>query len=112
MTSRAAREEKAIAKKYYDHLKRLMDLIRAALLTDDLPVVVGMITDSGQTEDGKVWEYCGVVQDAQERFAREDRNAAIVRSTENYGYSDPWHYDSEGFIDLGKAFANAVNKLN
>jgi hypothetical protein len=104
-----ARIDKGAAKRYYNHLVRLMDLIRAALHVDDLPVVIGMITDSGQADDGKVWEYCEMVQDAQERFAREDGNATIVRSTENYAYSDPWHYDSDGFIDLGKAFADAIH---
>ncbi len=103
-----AREDKEIAGRYYYHLKRLMDLIRAALLVDDLPVVIGKISDSGEAEDGKVWDYLEVVQEAQEKFAREDRNATIVRSTKDYNYSDPWHYDSEGFIDLGIEFAKTI----
>jgi hypothetical protein len=30
----------------------------------------------------------------------------------NYKYSDPWHYDSEGYIDLGKKFAEAAYRIN
>ena len=101
----------AVANRYYDHLKRLMDLMRAAFRTDDLPVVIGKISDSGNTDDGKVWDYGELVQYAQEKFARTDENAAIVRTTAHYGYSDPWHYDSEGYIDLGRAFADAVYHL-
>ena len=41
------------AELYEDNLKRLMDLVRAALRVDDLPVVVGRISDSGQDDDGK-----------------------------------------------------------
>lgn len=104
-----ARIDKGAAKRYHTHLVRLMDLIRAAFFADDLPVVLGMITDSGQAGDGKVWDHLKIVQGAQERFAREDKNAAIVRNTENYSYSDPWHYDSEGFIDLGRVFAEAIS---
>lgn len=102
----------APALRYYDNLKRLMDLIRASMFTDDLPVVVGKISDSwNDAVDGKVWDHGELVQYAQEKFARTDANAAIVRSTRYYKYSDPWHYDSEGYIDLGYQFAEAVYKL-
>ena len=35
-----------IANNYYNHLKRLMDLMRANFHSDDLPVVIGKISDS------------------------------------------------------------------
>jgi len=34
-----------------------------------------------------------------------------VASTDAYGYSDPWHYDSAGYLDLGTQFAIAVYEL-
>jgi len=101
-----------IAKGYYSNLKGLMDLIRASMHTDDLPVVIGKISDSHNDDDGKVWEYGELVQYAQEKYVKTDKNAAIVRSTRKYNYSDRWHYDSEGYIDLGKEFAKAVYELN
>jgi hypothetical protein len=101
-----------IAAAYYDHLKRLMDLIRAAFRTDDLPVVLGKISDSWDDEkDGKVWDHGELVQYAQEKYARLDGHAAIVRNTRYYKYSDPWHYDSEGYLDLGIRFAEALHRL-
>ncbi|NOR87582.1 MAG: hypothetical protein GQ527_08245 [Bacteroidales bacterium] len=89
-----------------------MDLMRASLHTDDLPVVIGKISDSRDDDDGKVWDYGELVQYAQEKYARTDKNAAIVRDTRNYNYSDRWHYDSNGYINLGEKFAEAVYNLN
>ena len=42
-----------VAQRYSANLKRLMDLIRAAFRTDDLAVVIGRISDSGQDTDGR-----------------------------------------------------------
>jgi hypothetical protein len=95
---------------YEANLKRLMDLIRASLHQDDLPVVVGRISDS--MKDGKkVWEFGETLRAAQAAFCEKDPAAALVTSTDNYGYSDPWHYDTAGYLDLGEKFAEAMNKL-
>lgn len=104
--------DEAIANRYYSHLKTLMSQMRAALLTDDLPIVIGKISDSGKNEKGRVWNTGELVQYAQEKFVENDKNAAIVRSTKKYNYgNDPWHYDSSGYIDLGKNFAEEIFKL-
>jgi hypothetical protein len=101
------------AKKYQTNLKRIIDLIRAALRVDDLPVVIGRISDShtGKNDCGKVWKYGDVVREEQANFVENDVNAALVTSTDNYKYSDTWHYDTKGYIDLGKRFAETMMKL-
>lgn len=102
----------AIAREYERNLSRLVELIRAALRSDDLPVVLGRITDSGQDEeDGRVWDHAWTVRKAQEAFARKDRSARLITTTDDYFYSDPWHYDSYGFLDLGEKFAEAIHKI-
>lgn len=102
----------AIALRYYDHLTRLMNLMRAALRTDDLPVLVGKITDSMHPNyNGKVWPYGDLIQYAEEKFVMNDPNAAIIRNTKYYGASDPWHYLSVDYIDFGKAFADQYHQL-
>ena len=101
-----------IARRYEANLKRLMDLIRAALRQDDLPVVIGRISDSGQDADGKVWDHGNIVRNAQAMFVRNDRAAALVTTTDRYGYSDKWHYDTAGYIDLGRQFARALVGLH
>ncbi len=114
--SDAGREE--VARHYEANLKRLMDLIRAALREDDIPVVIGRISDSGKDDyeqanaNGKVWDFGDVVRQAQADFVSKDENAAIVISTDEYGYSDPWHYDSIGYLDLGQKFAETVHAKN
>lgn len=105
---------KKIARRYEENLERLMDLVRAALRSDDLPVVIGRISDSGRDEkekDGKVWNHGKIVREAQQSFVSNDPSAALVTSTDAYGYSDPWHYDSAGYLDLGAQFAVAVHEL-
>jgi hypothetical protein len=97
------------AKCYQANLKRLMDLIRAAFRTDDLPVVIGEISDSDKVN--KIWKYGDIVRQAQKNFMETDPAATLVTTTEHYGYSDPWHYDTNGYIDLGKQFALAMQKV-
>lgn len=100
-----------IANKYYENLTKLMGLIRSALGNDKIPVIVGRISDSGNNPSGKVWEYGDIVREAQHKFSIDDPDASIVISTDNYFYSDPWHYNSEGFIDLGRQFAFQLDSL-
>jgi iduronate 2-sulfatase len=105
---------KKIARRYEENLERLMDLLRAALHADDLPVVIGRISDSGQDKeekDGKVWDHGKIVRKEQKAYVDNDPRAALVTSTDTYGYSDPWHYDGAGYLDLGKQFAIAVHEL-
>jgi hypothetical protein len=111
MQGEADAHDEDVALRYGANLKRLMDLIRASFRSADLPVVLGKISDSGKNAEGKVWEYGELVQYAQEKFAKEDENAGIVRSTKNYEYSDKWHYNSAGFIDLGVKFAEEMDRL-
>ncbi len=101
-----------VARSYERNLKRLMDLVRSALRVDDLPIAIGRISDSGNDElDGKVWNHGEIVRQAQQAFVDSDVAAAIVTSTDGYGYSDPYHYDSAGYIDFGKRFADALASL-
>jgi hypothetical protein len=101
-----------IANQYYANLKRLMELMRATFRDNDLPIVIGKISDSGDDADGKVWGFGELVQYGQEKFAATEPNVAIVRKTSYYKYSDKYHYKSEGYIDLGKEFAKAIFLLN
>jgi len=99
------------ARAYRANLKRMMDLLRAALRTDDLPVVIGRITDSGRDADGLLMDYSPVVQRAQAEYAAGDRCAALVDVGDGLGWSDDWHYDTAGYLRLGQAFAEAMHGL-
>lgn len=100
-----------IAAEYYANLKHLVEMMRSVLGNANLPVVVGKISDSGNSDSGIVFKNGDLVKFGQEKFVREDKNAGIVRSTSHYNYSDPYHYDSAGYLDLGKRFADAMYVL-
>ena len=97
---------------YHENLSRLLNLMYAAFRKDDIAVVLGKISDSGNNAIGKVWKFGELVQSAQEKYASENKNAIIVRSTKYYGYTDPYHYNSAGYLDLGEKFAEAIYQLN
>ena len=97
---------------YEQNLGELMDLLRAALRVDELPVVIGRISDSGLKDGGDpVWRWGDRIRAAQQAYCDDDPNAALVTSTDAYDYSDRAHYDSEGYIDLGIQFARAMHAL-
>jgi len=96
---------------YKENLSMMIDSIRSAFNTPDMPVVIGRITESHNDADSIVWTYGDVIRQAQADYVNEDGNAALVTSTDNYRYSDPWHYDSDGYVDLGRQFAMAMAKL-
>ncbi len=107
-----AHDSPRTADAYRGNLERMMNLLRAALRRDDLPVVIGKITDSGMDEDGQLMHYIETVQQAQADFVEADACAAYVTVTDSLAYlDDGWHYDSEGFIRMGTAFAEAMHNL-
>ena len=100
------------AGRYEANLARMMNLLRAAHRVDGLPVVIGRISDSGRdASDGKVWDHGEAVRSAQAAFVEADPAAALVTTTDEYGYSDGAHYDTAGYIDLGHEFAAAMDEL-
>lgn len=99
------------ARAYRDNLKRMMDLLRAALRADDLPVVIGRIVDSGRDEDGLLMDYSPTVQQAQIDYAATDRCASLVDMGDEMNWSDDWHYGTEDYLRLGQAFADAAVSL-
>ena len=101
------------ADSYLENLKNLMALLRAALRNENLPVVIGKINDSHMTPDGKPTQpFIEIVHSAQKKFTDMDGCASYVTEIDSYEFSDDaWHYDTDGFIRMGIAFAKAVKKL-
>lgn len=99
-----------IASRYFQNLSKVMNVLCAAMRVDDLPIAIGRISDSGKGKDGKVWKHGEIVRKAEAEYANRHRNAELVTSTDGYKYSDAAHYDSAGFIDLGREFAQAIQR--
>jgi hypothetical protein len=102
----------AAATNYSANLARLVALLRAALHRDDLPVVIGRIRDSGDTQETRVMTYSPEVRAAQQRFVEDDRCAALVTVSDDFRFlDDGWHYTSQDYLALGSAFAGAMQQL-
>ncbi len=107
-----ANENQAIAEAYEENLTFFVESLRIAFRDDDLPIVIGKITDSGMADDGSVMDHIESVQLGQAAFVSADRCADLVTVTEGLNYrDDAWHYDTEGFILLGEAFADSILRL-
>ncbi len=107
-----AHHSKEAAEAYQAQLSRLIDLLRAALHTDDLPVVIGQSSkpESGAEED--IMPFISIVQQAQDKYARGDSCATIIKDFAPYERTDGgWHFTSEGYLKMGERFAHEVLKL-
>ncbi|MFT7589822.1 MAG: hypothetical protein ACI959_002042 [Limisphaerales bacterium] len=114
MQGEADAQHKESAEVYKENLTALIKGLRVSLGNEELPVVIGKIADSGRDEtDGKMMDYIEIVHQAQEAFIAEDCCAIYVTNTDNYSFlPDNWHYQSENYLNLGNAFAEAVYELS
>ena len=98
---------------YKENLTNLMGLIRAALRKENMPVIIGKINDSYMTPNGNPTQpFIDIVHLAQKDFTDNDECASYVTEIDSYNFSsDAWHYDTDGFIKMGVAFAKAINLL-
>jgi len=100
------------ARAYKANLKQMMGLMRAAFRNRNLPIVIGLISDSGMDKDGNMMDYLEIVQQAQREFVAETPNSVLVDATQGYSFiQDGWHFTSKDYIDLGNKFADAVVRL-
>jgi len=106
-----AYDSREAALRYEANLKRMMDLARAALRVDDLPVVIGEIADSGMDDDGKMMDFLEIVQQGQAGFVKNDPNAALIKTSDLAFSNDKWHYTTEGYLTMGRRFADEMHRL-
>ena len=107
-----ANHSQEVADEYLVNLTHLMQMLRSEFGIDSLPIVVGKITDSGMADDGSVMDFIETVQIAQSTFTATDPCATLVSVTDDLNYrNDAWHYDTDGFLRLGTAFADAALEL-
>ena len=108
-----AEHSKEASEAYYGNLKNLINLLRASLRNEKLPVIIGKINDSHMTSNGGPTQpFIEIVHSAQKKFTEEDDCASYVTEIESYNFSDDaWHYDTDGFIKMGIAFAKALKQL-
>lgn len=97
---------------YAVNLARLVAIFRQELGSDNLPIVIGRIRDSGDTPQTRVMKFSPDVRAAQARFVAEDRCAALVTASDDFEFlPDGWHYTSKDYVTLGQAFAKSMIDL-
>lgn len=112
MQGEADSTTEATAEAYEANVAAMLELLRAALRADELPVAVGWITDSGTAAGGEPRRpYSERVRAAQAAVCEKDPTATLITATDGYAFSDPSHYDSAGYLDMGRRFAEAIHAL-
>ena len=108
-----AEHSKEASEVYYGNLKNLINLLRASLRNEKLPVIIGKIYDSHMTSNGGHTQlFIKTIHSAQKKFTNEDDCAFYVTEIGPCKfYDDAWHYDTDGFIKMGIAFAKALKQL-
>ena len=103
-----------VSQRYEGHLTSMIAAMRNAIGVHDLPFVIGRIAISA---DAKVkpknphrYPYGKVVRQAQKAIADRDSHVLMI-STDDLGWSDLFHYSSDGYIQLGTMFADAYGRL-
>jgi len=104
-----ANHGREIANRYRSNLNRLLRELRMALGDDDLHIALGRVSPS-QLPD-VFWKHLNLIRAAQTDFAREDNNTTLITSSDTYGFSDAWHYNAEGYLELGREFGDALADL-
>lgn len=100
-----------VALKYKDHLKSLMTAMRKTFKNDDLPIVVGRMTDRRLGEANPVWRHGPIVRRLQAEFCQEDPHAILLTKNDDYAYIRRAHYDTEAFLRLGRDFVESYKEL-
>ncbi|MEO1583396.1 MAG: sialate O-acetylesterase [Planctomycetota bacterium] len=92
------------ASRYEGHLNALIADVRAYTGQADLPFIIGRIKTSDLG-------YDAMVQDAQVSIGQSDPWACWIDTNDLDKY-DRYHYDEPGVIELGRRFANSLQRLS
>jgi hypothetical protein len=95
-----------VAASYEDGLRGLIRKVREDMKRDDVTIVIGRLRDHRKNE--KHWD---TVRAIQEKVAKEDPRAAWVDTDTLNGPNNDLHYSKEGFVELGRLFAEETIKL-
>lgn len=87
----------------------LVAQLRADMKRDDINFVIGRLSDFDN--DCKRYPHWIKVREAQVKVAEADPRGAWVDTDDLNGDNDGLHYNREGYVELGKRFAEAAIDL-
>jgi len=93
------------AEAYEQNLTDFIQAVRTEFSVPNLPFVIGQISDAPSLT------YSAIVRQAQLNVSENVANTALVITTD-LDFLDIVHYDTNGVIELGYRFANAMDALD
>jgi len=98
-----------IASTYGERLQHLISAVRELTGKPRLPVVLATLSDSGMEGRKPSLPWAETVRRAQADTAYRDPYVRLVAPPEGHGWTDPWHYDSETYIKLGRRIGEVIH---
>lgn len=98
------------ANAYEENLKVLYNDVREQTEKPNLPIVMGRISIGLLRETPWVFDFTEVVQAAQDRVAKADKNVRIINTDKLETLKDNTHFNSESNIWLGKKMGKLMIK--
>ena len=92
----------AFANEYESNLTNFIKDVRAEVKKPNMPFVLATISEFD------AWKAYGDVVRAAEATVAKNVPHCATFLTNDYGASDPWHYDTPGMVSLGQRFAKAM----
>jgi hypothetical protein len=94
---------------YAASLKGLVDQLKKDLKRDDINIVIGRVSDFDNAN--KSYTHWTIIREAQVKVAEADKRGAWVDTDDLNGPKNGLHYNKEGYIELGKRFADKAIAL-
>lgn len=91
---------------YFENLVELVQSLRRDLAVPELPFLLGLVNPPPERYPARK-----AVRDAQRRAAAEIPGVHLLETDDLTKWSDALHYDTEGVLELGRRFAEAVLRV-
>jgi len=95
--------KESLADVYSESFRGIIDQLRADLKRDDIHAVIGRISDFDM-KDGR-YPHWTKIRDIHVKLAETDPRTEWVDTDDLNGEKDGLHYTKEGYVELGKRFA-------
>lgn len=95
-----------VGREYYDNLSVFLTRLRAEINRPDLPVLLGRVNPPPEE-----FPAVGMVQSAQEEASQELKNVYLVGTDGLAKLDDNLHYNTQGQLELGRRFAQALQEV-
>ncbi|MDO5971325.1 sialate O-acetylesterase [Flavivirga aquimarina] len=99
------------ASAYEKNLKLLFADVRKQTKKEDLPIVMGRISKSLLKKTPWNFDFTEVVQEAQDKVAKADKNVFIINTNKLKTLKDNTHFNSEAQIWLGKKMGKLMLRI-